>query len=108
MSTVTSTETTTTDTWSVYATNSAEAHSSFSYSSDHYTFSTPYSATYLQASTGIVPSSTAESTGLHAGDGNLGQGSGAGNAANSVLPSGSFLIMSVGFAAAIGILAVGL
>lgn len=62
--TVTSTETTTSTIWSVYATNSAEASESLSYSVESYSFSTPYSATYLESSTSAVPLSTGGVTGL--------------------------------------------
>ncbi|KAJ5659652.1 hypothetical protein N7507_006103 [Penicillium longicatenatum] len=56
--TVTSTETTTTTIWSAYATDSADARESFSYSVDLHSFYTPYTATYLESSTDPVPIAT--------------------------------------------------
>lgn len=56
--TVTSTRTSTRTVWSAYETALSDARSSFSRSIDSYTFSTPYSATYLKSSTGAVPVNT--------------------------------------------------
>lgn len=55
---MTSTETTTSTIWSVYATNSADASESLSSSVESYSFSTPYSATHLESSTSPVPLSS--------------------------------------------------
>lgn len=60
--TVTSTRTSTRTVWSAYETALSEARSSFSRSIESYTFSTPYSATYLKSSTSAVPLNTASST----------------------------------------------
>ncbi|KAJ5172971.1 hypothetical protein N7492_005564 [Penicillium capsulatum] len=56
--TVTSTRTSTRTVWSAYETARADARSSFSRSIKSYTFSTPYSATYLKSSTSAVPLNT--------------------------------------------------
>lgn len=58
VSTVTSTKTTSTNVWSVYASDSAMASRSFEYSAEVFTQSIPYSATYLESSTDAVPLNT--------------------------------------------------
>ncbi|KAJ5125476.1 hypothetical protein N7448_004796 [Penicillium atrosanguineum] len=107
--TVTSTQTTTTTIWSAYETNSAEASSSFAAKSESYTFSAPYYATSLKASTDPVklasngfstPTSTSSS----------GQGSSltVGDSATGVSTNSFAVVAGAGFVALIAALAFGL
>ncbi|KAJ5823498.1 hypothetical protein N7447_005838 [Penicillium robsamsonii] len=100
--TVTSTRTSTQTVWSVYATNSAVATSSFEDRSSSYTYFPPYSATSLKSSSEPVTLSSATAT-AGAGDDVTGSGSSIGgtsldpglSAAVSVGVSGTGILAAV-------------
>lgn len=109
--TVTSTETTTSTVWSVYETDSNEASSSLSSSAEMYTFSTPYSATYLKSSSRPVPLATgaASSPTTTFSTSNEGGGFGlGGNSASGVSANEHVALMGAILAGLVGGLAFGL
>ena len=107
--TVTSTQMMTTTIWSVYETNSAEASSSFAAIAESYTFSAPYYATSLKASTDPV---TLASNGFSTPTSTSSSGEGSsltvGGSASGLSTNEFAALAGAGFAALIAALAFGL